>query len=191
MTTVEGPGGSDRDIDTETLLRRVIDIVTTARPMPLSTTVRIERDEVLELLEDALERFPGELKEARFLLKEREEFLVSVQREGDEILDAARVRAERMVQRTDIMREAQAKAKRTVEKARQDARRLRHEAEDYCDQKLGAFEVVLDRTLKTVQAGREKLRVTPLPPAEEGDLGAGAGVEAFAAEGFYDQESDG
>ena len=43
--------------------------------MPLSASVMINRDEVLELLEDAIERLPDELRAARWLLKEREEFL--------------------------------------------------------------------------------------------------------------------
>ena len=180
-------------IDTETLLRRVIEVVSNARPMPLSTTVRVEKDEVVELLEDALGRLPDELRQARWMLKERDEFLAKVQREGDEILEAARVRAERMVQRTEIVRAAQYMARKTVEEARDDARRLRHEAEDYCDQKLAAFEIVLERTLKTVQAGREKLRVTPLPPDEESRLGFGGdggdlGASEGADEAFFDQD---
>ena len=88
------------------LLRRVVDIIA-ARPMPLSSSVMINRDEVLELVEDALARLPEELRAARWLLKEREEFLAKVQREGDDILDAARARAERMVQRTEVVRAAQ------------------------------------------------------------------------------------
>ncbi len=84
-----------------------------------------------------------------------------MQREGDDILQAARLQAERMVQRTEIVREAQATARRTVEAGRDEARRLRLEAEDYCDQKLAAFEVVLDRTIKTVAAGRERLSIAP------------------------------
>jgi len=107
----------------------------------------------------------------------------------DEILEAARVRAERMVQRTEIVRSAQQTARRTVEEAEDEARRLRHEAEDYCDQKLGAFEVVLDRTLKTVQAGRDKLKVTPLPPPESGRSGAGDEEgEPPLDESFFDQD---
>src|SRR5205085_10076160 len=116
------------------------------------------------------DRFPEELSQARWLLKEREEFLEKVQREGDDILEAARARAERMVQRTEIVREAQHTAQRTVDGAREEARRLRHEAEDYCDQKPAALEIVLDRTMKTVMAGREKLRATP-PPVADGPAG--------------------
>ena len=180
-------------IDTETLLRRVIEVVSNARPMPLSTTVRVEKDEVVELLEDALGRLPDELRQARWMLKERREHLAKVQREADEILEAARVRAERMVQRTEIVRSARQTATKTVEEARENARRLRLEAEDCCDQKLAAFEIVLERTAKTVQAGREKLRVTPASPGDDrpiglpgrvGDLGASPGVD----EAFFDQD---
>jgi hypothetical protein len=177
--------GSDTP-DSEALLRRIIEIISNAKSMPLSTTVRIERDEVLELLEDASNRLPEELRQARWMLKERTEYLEKVKREGEEILDAARVRAERMVQRTEIVREAQHKAQTTVETAREDARRLRHEAEDYCDQKLASFEIILDKTLKTVQAGREKLRVVPLPPAD-GPEGLGAGGED-EEDAFFDQD---
>src|SRR3954447_1740622 len=177
--------GSLDQPDAETLLRRVAELIANAKSLPLSTSVRIEKDEVLELLQEAIDRLPEELRQARWLLKEREEFLDKVQREGDDILEAARVRAERMVQRTEIVRQAQHTAQITVERAQDESRRLRHEAEDYCDQKLGSFETVLDRTMKTVQAGREKLRVAPLPSAEqdaEDDLMGASG-------GFFDQDS--
>ncbi len=86
--------------DVETLLRRVADLIGNARPMPLSASVMVNRDEVLELVDEALNRLPEELRAARWLLRERQEFLAKVRREGDEILEAARVRAERIVQRT-------------------------------------------------------------------------------------------
>ena len=172
--------------DTELLLRRVVDLVSSAPKMPLSTTVRVERDEVMELLEEAIERLPDELRQARWLLKEREEYLAKVQREADELMNAARDRAERMVQRTEIVRQADREATRILEEANDEARRLRHEAEDYCDQKLAAFEIVLERTMKTVHGGRQRLRVTPLPKAEEGQIG---GEESETGEEtFFDQD---
>jgi hypothetical protein len=179
--------------DTETLLRRVIDILNGCRTLPLSSSVRLDnRDEVIELLEEASQRLPDELKQARWLLRERTEFLEKRQREGDDILEAARVRAEQMVQRTEIAREAAHTARKTIEDAREEARRLRHEAEDYCDQKLAAFEIVLERTTKTVQAGREKLSFIPPPPVEGPDTrvaGIDAGDDTLATEdSFFDQD---
>ena len=92
--------------------------------MPLSASVMINRDEVLELLDEAIERLPDELRAARWLLKEREEFLAKVRREGDEILDQARARAERMVQRTEVVKATEARARKIVEAAEAEARRL-------------------------------------------------------------------
>src|SRR5207244_5967446 len=89
--------------DPETLQRRVHEVVGNARPMPLSASVMVNKDELLELLDEAINRLPEELRQARWLLKERDEYLAKVQREGDDILEAARARAERMVQRTEIV----------------------------------------------------------------------------------------
>ena len=168
--------------DVETILHRVADLIGNARPMPLSASVMINRDEVLELLEEALGRLPDELRSARWLLKERDDFLAKMHREGDDILDQARARAERMVQRTEVVRTAQHTARTIVDEAETEARRLRHEAEDFCDQKLAQFEIVLDRTIKTVQAGRSRL-VAPLPeePADDAERGATDTV-------FFDQD---
>jgi cell division septum initiation protein DivIVA len=143
--------------------------------------VMLNRDEVLELVEEALSRLPEELRAARWLLRERDEFLAKVQREGDDILEAARVRVERMVQRTEVVRSAEHRARQVIDDAEAEARRLRHEAEDFCDQKLAQFEIVLDRTLRTVQAGRTRLQAAPLPQ-EEG------GPELPSSGGFFDQD---
>ncbi len=173
--------------DTEVLLRRVLDLVNSAPKMPLSSTVRLEKDEVVEMLEEAIGRLPEEMRQARWLLKERQEYLAKVQREGDEILSAARERAERIVQRTELVREAQRVATRTVEDANDESRRLRHEAEDYVDQKLASFEIVLERITKEVSGGRQKLRVAPLPETSPGDQIA-ANAEPDTGEVFFDQD---
>jgi hypothetical protein len=175
--------------DAEALLRRALDLVAGARPMPLSASVMVNRDEVAELLEQAVGRLPDELRAARWLLKERDEFLDRMQAEGEEILDSARVRAERMVQRAEVVRTAQQTARRTVEVAAAEARRLTHEAEDYCDQRLAEFEVVLDRLQRSVQAGRAKLQSTP-SGCERDDAAGAVPMPGERDEGFFDQDRE-
>jgi hypothetical protein len=63
------------------------------------------------------------------------------------------------------VRQADATARQIVHDAEAAARQIQHEAEDYIDQKLAAFEVVLDRTMQTVQKGRERLQVIVEPEA--------------------------
>ena len=81
-------------------------------------------------------------------------------------MEEVRVQAERMVSRTEIVRQANQVAQRILDDANEESRRMRHEAEDYCDQKLAGMEIVLDRTMRTVQAGRAKLQATAPAPSE-------------------------
>jgi regulator of protease activity HflC (stomatin/prohibitin superfamily) len=147
--------------DLETILRELRDIIDTARTMPMSASVLVNREETLELIDEALASMPEELRHARWLIKEREEYLVQARRDAEDIVEAGRVQ----VERTEVAREARRVAQQVISQAEADSRRLRHEAEDYIDQKLAAFEVVLERTMATVVKGREQLQavVEPLP----------------------------
>ncbi|CAN5511954.1 hypothetical protein BH10ACT1_BH10ACT1_28300 [soil metagenome] len=176
--------GRNQPVDAEELLKRVADLISGARPMPLSASAMINKEEVLELLEEAISRLPDELREARWLRKEREEYLTKMRADGDEILDAARAHAERMVQRTEVVKAAEHRARRIIDGAEAEARRLRLECEDFCDQKLAGFEIVLERTLKLVGSGREKLQATNLGRSNPDELEA----STSAADQYFDQE---
>ncbi|MEN9804071.1 MAG: hypothetical protein RIS41_918 [Actinomycetota bacterium] len=196
-------GSDDRMGDSGILLRRAIDIIATAPNMPLSATPRIDRDEIIELLEGALSRLPDELRQARWMMKEREEFLQRTHREADEIIDAAKVQAERFVQRAEVVRAAEQRARQIMEAAEEDARRLHHETEDFLDQRLASFEILLDKLSRTVATGRRRLAIgsqradeenLPEMYSDDGDID---GTDGFASSGrsddpsnaFFDQDS--
>jgi hypothetical protein len=153
----------------EALVARLHDLVIMARPMPLSASVLVNRDEVLELVEAVQAGLPDEIRHARWLLKDRDEILARARRESDEIVQAARTRAERMVQRTEITREAERQARNLIEAAESKARSMRHETEDLIDQQLAAFEDVLARTATEVHQGRLLLQLpVPEPIVDDG-----------------------
>jgi len=168
-------------VDTEELILQVRDQIDAARSVPMSASVMVNRDDLVGLLDDAVQALPEEIRQARWLLKEREEFLAKARREAEDIIDAGRQQAQRMVEKTEVVREANLHARRLVEDAEKTARDLKHEAEDYIDRKLASFEVVLERTMTAVAKGRERLQVV-MPAAhaeleEEPDDGA-----------FFDQD---
>ena len=174
--------------DSETLLRRVIDIIATARTMPLSNSPMVNRDEIIELLEEALNRLPDELRQARWMLRERDEFVTKTRREADDIVEAARAQAERMVQRTEVVRAAELRARQIVDAAEGESRRMRNEVEDFCDQRLASFEIILDKVARTVATGRERLNLGSRrndPPADP-DPGDGRSGDFFD----YDREDE-
>ena len=124
----------------EAIFRQIRDLVASARPMPLSSSSMVNQEELLAMVDEAISRLPEEVRAARWLLKEREEFLTKVRREGDEILELARARAERLVQRTEVVRNAETRARQMIEAAREETIRMRIQTAEYCGQKLGNFE---------------------------------------------------
>lgn len=181
----------------ESLLVKLVDIVSNAKSVPLSSSAMISREEVLEILDEALSQLPNELREARWMLKNRDEFLAKTDRDAEEILEAAKSRAAALVDKQEIVREANRRAQHIVDDANDLATRLRLEAEDYCDQKLANFEVVLDRLIKTARAGRDKLsgqaalsgdstlggELSGVGAASPSALGLGSGDEFFDQDG--------
>jgi len=184
------------DFASEQLLLHLRDLVADAPKVPLSASAMISREEVLGLLDEAIERLPDELRAARWLLKERDEFLTKVRHEGDEIVNHARAQAEQFVQRTEVVKAAEQRAWEIVDRAEADARRLQHEVEDFCDQKLASFEIVLERTMGMVASGRAKLQginltegipVDELGPEWADEAGAPAG-DGGLYDGYGDEE---
>jgi hypothetical protein len=176
------------DADAESIIGQVLEVINTAKSMPLSSSVIVSREDVVALLQSALDRLPDELRQARWLLREREEFLAERSKEADALMEDVRAQAERMVQRTEIVRQANSVAQRILDDANDEARTMRHEAEDFCDQKLAGMEIVLERLIKTVRSGRDKL-ATPSAPApvqpENTRARTAAGTEE---DGFFDQD---
>ncbi len=141
----------------EELLDAAVDLVSDARTMPMSTTIKVNRDELLDLLEDARDALPSEIMAARRLLQDREAFLAQARQEREAIIDQGRSEVAKMVDRQEIVKAAEFRGQQIVNDAREEARLLRHQVEDYCDQRLASFEALLDKTKRTVQQGRDKL----------------------------------
>lgn len=185
----DAPDVQYRAPEAEEILRRVIDIIDSSPGMPMSASVRVNKEEVLELLEEAVSRLPDELRSARWLLKEREEFRARSRREADELIAEAKARVAHMVQRQEVVKAAEQRAAQIIEDAEAAARRMRRETEDYCDQKLASFENVLARISKTVAAGRQRLSA---PTIEEAELGGreepGTGSTPAAKPPVFDQD---
>ena len=164
-----------------------------ARPMPLSSSSMVNKEDLLRVVDEAIARLPEEMRAARWLLKEREEFLSKVRREGDEILELARGRAERLVQRTEVVKTAERRARQLVEAAREQTSRMRRETEDYCDDKLAVFERLLVSTKEAVSSGRQRLQETALDRERERletEAVAREAEESPSRSVFFDQDFD-
>jgi cell division septum initiation protein DivIVA len=129
-----------------------------ARPMPLSASVLVSREALTELVAEIRELLPKELRQARWVLRERENLLNDAEQTAQRMIADAEQECLRLTGESEVVRAAEREAKRVAREAKDQARTMRLEAEDYIDAQLARFELVLQKTLKTVSAGRDRLR---------------------------------
>ncbi len=133
-------------------------LVEEAKAVPLSSSAVINRTEFLELLAQLKETVPEEVREARWMSRDRDELLARARKEAERIVTEAAEQRDRLLSRTQIVHAAQRESERLLDEARERCARMRLEAEDYIDQKLAAFEILLNKTLTVVSRGREQLQ---------------------------------
>jgi len=161
-------------------LQQLEQLIHDAKSMPLSSSVLVSREDVLAMVQEMQENLPEEIKQARWIEKDREELLSKARAEADRIIEQAHEEQRRMSLREEVAKRAADEAERIVQEAEDKARTMQEEAEDYVDSKLAQFEVAIRRiledsqaatrnvakTLDQVELGREKLRA-PTTAAEQ------------------------
>jgi len=139
------------------ILDALAEAVSRARAMPMSASVLVSRAELLDLVAQAKQVLPTQLLEADDVLASADAQRAEAAARAEQVLSDARRRAEELVSQEQVVHAAREEAERILDEARTDAERMRREADDYCDRRLGDFEIDLGRVLAQVQAGRAKL----------------------------------
>ncbi|MFJ3905832.1 cell division initiation protein [Streptomyces sp. NPDC090025] len=161
-------------MDVQKKLDEIVTTVQSARSMPMSASCVVNRADLLALLEEVREALPGSLAQAQELLGGREQMVDQARREAERIIEAAHAERGSLISDTQVARQSQDEAERILAEARREAEEIRAEADDYVDSKLANFEVVLNKTIASVDRGREKL------------LGRGPGLDA---DGYADEDA--
>ncbi|UUN31425.1 cell division initiation protein [Streptomyces sp. FIT100] len=162
-------------MDVQKKLDEIVDAVGNARSMPMSASCVVNRAELLAMLEEVRQALPGSLAQAQELIGGREQLVEQARQEAERIIEAAHSERGSLVSGTQIALQSQEEADRILAEARREAEEIRAEADDYVDSKLANFEVVLNKTIGSVDRGREKL------------LGRGPGLDE---QGYIDPAED-
>ena len=111
-------------MDVLVLIDRLDDLVHNAKAVPLTDQVRLDREEIYDILDQMRATIPEEIKQARWIVKERQEMLAEAKRECDRIIQEAREQAMREASQTEIVKLAEKQARRH-RRRRASARRAR------------------------------------------------------------------
>jgi cell division septum initiation protein DivIVA len=145
-------------MDVLVLIDKLDDLIHNARSVPLTDSVMLDREEIYDLLDQMRSTIPEEIKQARWIVKERQEMLAEAKTEAERIQADAQEKAEQMASETEVVRLAERNAQKIVEDAHDREREIRLGAEDYADEVLNNLEVNLEKFLAAVRRGRERLQ---------------------------------
>ncbi len=141
------------------MIDRLEELVEEARSFPgFGNTAMVDRDAAFDVIDQMRQTIPEELKQARWIVKERQAMLDEARSESDRIVKQSREEAEKMTSEEEILKRAEQRGTEIMEEARRREREIRLGAEDYADEVLASLEENLGRLLEAVQRGRSQLQ---------------------------------
>lgn len=145
-------------MDVQERLDELTVMVEDAKSMPLSASCVLNRAQLLDIIEEIRQLLPESVYRADELLADRESVVQDGRREADRILEQARAQSDRLVSEHEVYLAAVAESNALREETQRETARMRQETDDYIDAKLATFEITLQKTLQTVDRGRDRLR---------------------------------
>ncbi len=148
------------------LIDRLEEILNESRPIPLTHTVLVDEDKMLDLIDQMRVAIPEEVKKAQQVLAQRDRILAQAQEEANRTLALARERSEQMVERESIVQAAQARASDVGTQEIARINQIQQEADTYVLESLTHLEMELDRMITQVRNGIQTLQTNKeTPPA--------------------------
>ncbi len=143
----------------EDIINALYDMVQDARALPLGADKCIlERDKVLDMLDEVIAQLPGELKQSRTIVESRNDLIGQARREAENIIREAQEQARQMVSREAIYEEATLQCKEMVAQTKNRLAELRKVSNEYMDDALRRTEESIAQSLTDVRDTRMKFR---------------------------------
>lgn len=148
---------NDRTI--EDIIGALYDMVQDARSMPLAADKCIlERDRVLDMLDEIIAQLPGELKQSRTIVESRNELISQARREAESILRQAQDQARQLTTKESVYAEAKRRSEELVGQTQTKIAQLRKAGNEYMDDALRQTEETIAKALEDVRDTRMKFR---------------------------------
>ena len=145
--------------EVDRLIDMLYEKIEEARPVALQTGMcKVDRDEVLDLLDELKAQFPVEFKRSQELLAARDKFKDEAKREADRIVRQAEQTARKMVSESEVVYKAQEQAHQIIARAEERARQLFQVANEYAEDSLARTEDIIQKAANEVKENRARFR---------------------------------
>lgn len=141
----------------EDIITALYDLVQDARAVPLASDKCIlERDKVLDMLDEIIAQMPAELKQARTIVENRADIVAQAKREAESIVRKAQEDADKLVSKEAVYEEAKRRCAEEIAQTKSQIANLRKVSNEYMDDALRRTEEAIAQGLSEVQETRAK-----------------------------------
>lgn len=150
---------SEKNSEVMELIDKLYTMVSEAWGVPLGNDkCIIEREALLESLNEIRTLMPAELSEAKKVISAKEEFIGNAKREAESLRKTAEEKARELLEEQEIIKRANAYAEQIVSEAEHKSNELRRVANEYVDEILRRTELTVADALKSVNNARASFR---------------------------------
>ena len=136
----------------EDMITVLYDMIQDARSMPLASDKCIlERDKMLDMLDEIIAQLPGELKQSRTIVNSRNELIGQARREAESIIRQAQDKAKQLVSQEAIYEEAKRQCQEMIAQTQAQVAGIRKASNDYMSESLRKTEEAIAHALADVQ----------------------------------------
>jgi len=139
------------------LVDRLEELFNESRPIPLTHSVILDEDRILEIIDQMRISIPEEVKKAQQVLAQRDRVMAQAQEEATRTLSLAKRQTEETISKDSMVQAAQTRAEQILEQARAEVEVMRRDADEYVIESLTALEEELTRLLGQARNGIAKL----------------------------------
>jgi cell division septum initiation protein DivIVA len=145
-------------MDILNLLERIEDIIEEASKFPLSNKVMIDKEEILEVINEIRLKLPDEINRASWVAKERQRILNEAQSEADELIEKVKEQQKFLIEENEITKQAQKYADQLVKEAERKANEMKMGAYNYSDEILSKLQEKIREINGIIEQNREVLK---------------------------------
>ncbi len=139
-------------------LNELEELIENSGKIPFTRKVMVEEDRLLDLLDRIRTTMPEEVRQAKWIIQEREKVLDDSQKEAMRIMDDAQKLLEKKADDSEVVRQARTSAEEILAKSESIAMEIREGAKDYADDILVNLQESLGKILNQIEQGRSELK---------------------------------
>ena len=134
------------------LVDRLENLVANSKRMPLVNQIILKESEILTIIDQMRTSIPGEIKQARKIIQEKERILAQAQADATNLLARTREETDRALTREGLLKAAQERSQEIIRRAQEEARTIRREADQHTEQMQNEADAYAAETLRNLRA---------------------------------------